>query len=57
MRPSATQGETLQQKLVRLEELVAKKQGKVDRRSASMQALLQEIAEVKAGITLEEEGM
>jgi len=56
MRPSATQGETLQQKLVRLEELVAKKQSKVDRRSASMQALLQEIAEVKASITPEEEG-
>jgi len=36
--------------------LAAKKQGKADRRSASMQALLQEIAEMKAGIAAEDEG-
>jgi peptidoglycan hydrolase CwlO-like protein len=37
-------------RLQKLEAQIAKKQGKVDQRSASMQALLQELAEIKAQI-------
>lgn len=45
-------GEDLHARQAYLEAQIAKKQGKADRRSASMRALMQELAEVKARIEL-----
>jgi len=54
MRSFSTSGENLQTKEAYLEAQIAKKQGKADRRSATMRALLQELAEVKSRIEEEE---
>jgi hypothetical protein len=54
MRSPSTSEEDLQARKASLEAQIAKKQGKADRRSAALRALLQELAEVNARIQAEE---
>ena len=56
LRVAPTTAEDLQTRLAQVEEQIAKKQGKTDRRSASFQALLKERAELQAQIQLQEKG-
>ena len=48
LRIAPTPEEDLQTRLAQVEEQIAKKQGRTDRRSASFQALLKERAELQA---------
>jgi hypothetical protein len=54
MRSVTTSTEDLQLRRTQLEAQIAKKQGKTDRRNASLQALMQELVEVKARIAAQE---
>lgn len=54
LRPTANAAEHLQTRLAQVEAQIAKKQGKADRRSAAMRALLQERAEVKSQLKAQE---
>jgi integrase len=54
LRSAETPAEDLHARLQKLEAQIAKKQGKVDQRSASMQALLRERAEVQARLETQE---
>lgn len=57
MRSADNDAEDLQARLASLEMLIAKKKGKVDQRSASMQALLREHAEIRARLEAQEKGL
>lgn len=57
LRSPSTLEEDLRAKQAFLEAQIAKKQGTADRRSASMKALMQELAEVKARIAVKENGL
>jgi integrase len=54
LRSAETEAEDLHARLQKLEAQIAKKPGKVDQRSASMQALLRERAEVQARLEAQE---
>ncbi|HEU5382405.1 MAG TPA: tyrosine-type recombinase/integrase [Ktedonobacteraceae bacterium] len=54
LRAAPDPAEDLQTRLTQVEEQIARKQGKVDRRSALVEALLQEQAEIKARLELQE---
>ena len=54
MRSVTTPTEDLQLRRTQLEAQIAKKQGKTDRRNASLRALMQELVEVKARIDAQE---
>src|SRR6266516_4404703 len=57
MRSVTTPTEDLQLRRTQLEAQIAKKQGKTDRRNASLRALLQELVEVKARLGAQEKGL
>ena len=54
MRSVTTPTEDLQLRQTQLEAQIAKKQGKTDRRNASLRALMQELVEVKARLGVQE---
>src|SRR5205807_601953 len=54
LRSATNEAENLHIQLAKVEEQIAKKQGKVDRRSASMKALMQEQAEVRVRLEAQE---
>jgi integrase len=56
LRSAANEAVDLQTRLAQVEGQIAKKQGKTDRRSASLQALLKERAELQAHIEAQEKG-
>ena len=57
MRSPMTEAEELHARLQQVEAQIAKKQGKTDRRSASLQALLKERAELQARLAAQEKGL
>jgi len=56
LRSAATATEDLHARLAQVEAQISKKQGKADRRSASLQALLREQAELQARLEAQEKG-
>jgi hypothetical protein len=50
-------GENLHERLAQVEGQIAKKQGKMDQRSASLQALLKERAELQTRLETQEKGL
>lgn len=54
IRSVPTEAEDLQARLAQVEAQIAKKQGKADRRSASLQALLKERAELQTRLDVQE---
>ncbi len=56
LRSAATSPEDVHARLAQVEAQLGKKQGKADRRSASLQALLREQAELKARLEAQEKG-
>src|SRR6266700_1012756 len=57
MRSPMTAAEEIHARLQQVEAQIAKKQGKTDRRSASLQALLKERAELQARLAVQEKGL
>jgi len=57
MRSPVTEAEEIHARLQQVEAQIAKKQGKTDQRSASMQALLKERTELQARIEAQEKGV
>ena len=56
LRSAATSAEDVHARLAHVEAQISKKQGKADRRSASLQALLREQAELQARLEAQEKG-
>ena len=56
MRLPTNAAEDLRERLAQVEAQIAKKQGKTDRRSASLQALLKERTELQALLQAQEKG-
>ena len=57
MREPPNAAENLRERLAQVEAQIAKKQGKTDRRSASLQALLKERTELQARLEAQEKGL
>jgi hypothetical protein len=57
LRSPANAAEGLRERLAQVEALLAKKQGKADRRSAALQALLKERVEIQARLEAQEKGI
>jgi hypothetical protein len=57
MRSPTIEATEVQARLQQVEAQIAKKQGKVDQRSASMQALLRERAELQAHLVQQEQAL
>jgi hypothetical protein len=57
LRSAFNEAVDLQKRLAQVEAQIAKKQGKTDRRSASLQALLKERAELQARLAAQEKGL
>jgi len=56
LRSAPAEAVDIQARLAQVEAQIAKKQGKADRRSASLQALLKERTELQARLTAQEKG-
>jgi hypothetical protein len=57
LRSALNTGENLHERLAQVEGQIAKKQGKMDQRSASLQALLKERAELQTRLETQEKGL